>query len=338
MEKYLDKCLTSLIIEDHELMKQLEVLVIIDGAKDRSSEIAHRYQSKYPDTFVVIDKENGNYGSCINRGIQEACGKYVKILDADDSFDTSAFYKYLDNISGLREDVDVILSGYYVVDEQDNITSTYLRNLPKNTCICWPEVSPSLLGERHLAMHEIAYRVSILREMKYFQTEGISYTDQEWIYYPMTEIKKFYVINEYIYKYLVGRAGQTMDPAVLTKGVGAHITIANRMLTYYHNNSASMKTEVNEYLKHNLLWILKHIYSICLLSKSEGVELSQLITLDSKIQVEASELSDRISGFGTKIIGGLEFKYAKRWRQCKNKSELPFSIQSLIFYRKLFFK
>ena len=41
MEKYLDKCLTSLVIEDRELMKQLEILVVIDGSKDRSSEIAH---------------------------------------------------------------------------------------------------------------------------------------------------------------------------------------------------------------------------------------------------------------------------------------------------------
>ena len=84
MEKYLDKCLSSLIVDDKELMTQLEVLVVIDGAKDRSSEIAHTYQDKYPDTYVVIDKENGNYGSCINRGLKEASGKYVKVLDADD--------------------------------------------------------------------------------------------------------------------------------------------------------------------------------------------------------------------------------------------------------------
>ena len=33
MEKYLDKCLTSLVIEDRELMKQLEILVVIDGTQ-----------------------------------------------------------------------------------------------------------------------------------------------------------------------------------------------------------------------------------------------------------------------------------------------------------------
>ena len=49
MEKYLRRCLDSLIIEKEE-MKQLEVLVINDGSKDSSSSIAHEYQDKYPDT------------------------------------------------------------------------------------------------------------------------------------------------------------------------------------------------------------------------------------------------------------------------------------------------
>ena len=72
MEKYLDRCLTSLIVTNNDLLERLEVLVVIDGAKDRSSEIAHSYQIRYPQTFIVIDKENGNYGSCVNRGVAEA--------------------------------------------------------------------------------------------------------------------------------------------------------------------------------------------------------------------------------------------------------------------------
>ena len=54
MEKYLRRCLDSLII-DEEGMKQLEVLVINDGSKGTSSHIAHEYQDKYSDTYRVID-------------------------------------------------------------------------------------------------------------------------------------------------------------------------------------------------------------------------------------------------------------------------------------------
>ena len=47
MEKYLRRCLDSLII-DEEGMKKLEVLVINDGSKDSSSQIAYEYIVKAP--------------------------------------------------------------------------------------------------------------------------------------------------------------------------------------------------------------------------------------------------------------------------------------------------
>lgn len=85
MERYLRYCLDSLCVGRGS--DALEVLVINDGSTDSSSAIAHEYEQKSPGIFRVIDKENGNYGSCVNRGLTEAKGKYIKILDADDSFD-----------------------------------------------------------------------------------------------------------------------------------------------------------------------------------------------------------------------------------------------------------
>ena len=336
MEKYLDKCLTSLIVEDKEQMKQLEVLVIIDGAKDRSSEIAHIYQNQHPETFVVIEKENGNYGSCINRGIKEATGRYVKILDADDSFDTISFSRFLDQIRNLPEDIDVIFSGYLVVNEQDGVISSYLRGFMPCGYLNWSNVAHSLIDEHHLAMHEVTYRLSLLRDMNYLQTEGISYTDQEWVFYPMTNAKSFYLIDAYVYKYLVGRAGQTMDLKVFQKGVGANIIIANRMLPYYKMcQNKNKNSEANYYLKNNLLWILNLIYSICLLSNKNGIELDQLIAMDLKIQKDFPELYVCVSNFKTTIVGHFNLLYVKKWHTVSNKYRLPYSILWLISYKNV---
>ena len=107
MQDYLRRCLDSLIIPE-EQMKQLEVLVVNDGSKDSSSAIAHEYQDKYPNTFRVIDKENGNYGSCVNRGLKEATGKYFRILDADDWFDNVELKKFVQSLNYIPS-VDVVL-------------------------------------------------------------------------------------------------------------------------------------------------------------------------------------------------------------------------------------
>ena len=95
MEAYLPKCLGSLIIDDKDLLQKLEVIVVNDGSKDRTSEIAHEFEANYPGVFRVIDKKNGHYGSCINAGLAIATGFYVKVLDADDWFVTGHFQNFL---------------------------------------------------------------------------------------------------------------------------------------------------------------------------------------------------------------------------------------------------
>ena len=77
MEALLRKGLQSLLIEKNP--QRLEVIVVNDGSTDKSSEIAHTFQTEFPNVFKVIDKTNGNYGSCINAGLKSVCGKYVKI-------------------------------------------------------------------------------------------------------------------------------------------------------------------------------------------------------------------------------------------------------------------
>ena len=144
MEKYLDKCLTSLIVGDFELMRRLEVLVVIDGAKDRSSEIAHSYENKYPDTFRVIDKENGNYGSCINRGLKEATGKYIKVLDADDSYNSSAFQRYLNALKTL--DVDLVINNYTIVNECGQAVSRHNRDIKELVRYSQGEILPYFMN------------------------------------------------------------------------------------------------------------------------------------------------------------------------------------------------
>ena len=71
MEKYIGKCLKSLIIPEIDL---LDIMVINDGSKDTSSQVAREIAKEYSSSIRVIDTENGNYGSCINKGLSLVCG------------------------------------------------------------------------------------------------------------------------------------------------------------------------------------------------------------------------------------------------------------------------
>ena len=95
MERHLRKCLCSVCIEDGRLLDLLDILVVNDGSTDETSAIAHEFANRHPSVFRVIDKANGHYGSCVNRGLVEACGTFVRILDADDYLDTNGLKSLL---------------------------------------------------------------------------------------------------------------------------------------------------------------------------------------------------------------------------------------------------
>lgn len=250
MEALLDKCLTSLIVGNEELQKSLEVLVVIDGAKDRSSEIAHSYQDKYPHIFRVIDKENGNYGSCVNRGLREASGKYIKVLDADDSFETENVASFLEYLCEIN--VDAVFSDFVKVNPDGNIIETIKYNFPIAEVFTLSDFNTKKLPI--VLMHGLTYRTSLVKSINYSQTEGISYTDQEWIFAPIAYSNTIAYFDKTIYKYLVGRDGQTMDPSVFEKNFWMEVKGAKVMVDTYNNRYGELSEAGRIYMKGRILW------------------------------------------------------------------------------------
>lgn len=208
MEAYIGKCLDSLLIPE---FGQVEVWVVNDGSKDRSSEIAHSYADRYPDSIHVLDKPNGNYGSCINAALPLCTGRYIKILDADDTFNKTVFSKF---VNALRHcDEDVIITNFEIVyaDGEIKQKSEFSDSTKLDISIDFIEASTTV-ASKFIQMHRLAYKSSVFDLFNYKQTEGISYTDTQWSIMPMAFCRTFRCIDLYVYHYLTGREGQTMTP------------------------------------------------------------------------------------------------------------------------------
>ena len=306
MERYLRYCLDSLLIKDN--LEALEVLVINDGSKDNSSAIAHEYVDKYPNVFCVIDKENGNYGSCVNRGLKEAKGKYVKVLDADDSFDTVHFEEFVTYL--LNIDADLILSDFAIVNEERVITKYHRyefqeneEHLMKNICTTSSFVD--------MEMHAVTYRRQLLIDLNYQQTEGISYTDQQWIFIPMIKVERVYAFNKHVYKYLIGREGQTMAPAVRQRSIIHMMQCIYGMIDVYNDYLCEMNSEIKNYYHARLKPQIKNIYINIFLTCSQE-QITKLITFDNEIKKRNKELYMLIEETNSK------FNYIGYWRKHKN--------------------
>ena len=310
MEKYLNQCLDSLLTE--KARDLLDILVVIDGSKDRSSEIAHGYADKYPETVRVIDKENGNYGSCINRGIIEGRGKYVKILDADDRYDITVLDDYLDALA--KVDVDLFLSDTLQVTEDGETVKEIRLPMPAGEILSFDDYSKV----DELPMHSIAYRLESVRKLGYRQTEGISYTDTEWAFFPMQAVKTCCYFPKPLYRYLIGRAGQTMAPEVYKRGRSQELIITKRMVECWDVLPVEGRAYFDQYLLHRL----RRIYMQNMVRNEDG-DNEFLIEMDKFIKDHSTRLYELLDEC---LYGRREkIPFIREWRK-KYKPSLKFRL------------
>lgn len=241
MEALLPRCLDSFILEK-EYMDQLEIIIVNDGSRDKSSAIAHEYADKYPQTFKVIDKTNGNYGSCINAALKDARGKYFRICDADDRYEKNNLKEYLDYLK--ESNAELVFSPYTVLSVDDTIMEVIkcpidlLRKSFNIDDLDWG----NLEIKKMRAMHCIAISPSILTKHDYVQTEGISYTDTQFSFCALLYSSTCSFFDKNIYLYYLGRDGQTMSKEAVVRTHMHFYINADKMLDTY----AKFSTPISE--------------------------------------------------------------------------------------------
>ena len=307
MEVYIARCIDSLgidvlrgirIKDDEVLADRLEVLIVNDGSTDKTSSIAHEFEEIYPEIVHVIDKKNGHYGSCINRGLAEAKGTFVKILDADDTFDADAFKTYLRFLvetceTGDAGEIDLVISDFQIVDI-DGCPLDVLRSFPypKGTSF-----DIGILAKNDMLwyrMHAVTYRTERLRGMNYKQIEGVMYSDSEWTVVPLCVVRKIRYCPVRLYLYLMGREGQSMAPGVWGKNL-SHRTAVILDIVRSFVRQTECSSEENKMLVSSLVYEgLKSIYTTSFLKCNvENID-NILRPMDVKLAKTDKKMHERI--------------------------------------------
>lgn len=313
MEKYLPKCLGSLVVAP-ELMERLEVLVVNDGSKDRTSEIAHEFAAKWPQTFKVIDKTNGNYGSCINAALPCCSGVFVKVLDADDYLEPAGLGNLISEalsvVNGGDEDIDLIVADYDKVDNTGRCLKIVHYNLPVGRTLTLQDKD---FNEVRFEIQSVAYRIKLLRDVGYRQSEGVSYSDTEWVIEPMASVRKLRFVSGVVSHYLVGREGQTIGQATFLSRFQQLVNIMCGLVERYPDRVRSAATGSLGYYRHCVVAAIRLVYATALLGingKRPNVKLDEFESAVSRVP----ELQDATSAFviASKLFG---FHYVAEWRR-----------------------
>lgn len=271
MEALLPQCLDSLT-HSKSLLDRLDVVVVNDGSRDSSLSIAQSYAERFPQSVRVIDKPNGNYGSTINAALPTLTGEYVKILDADDCFAEQHLDNFLSALT-LLCGVDMVVTPYTEVtaDGEREVSPTLHKAMPYHPLQIYDVEQIFEQGViRFFAMHGVAYRTALLRECGYRQSEGISYTDQEWVFYPLFRCRTIAFAETPIYRYNLAREGQTMNPAVQLRSINQLHAVTQAMAQAFAKADLYTMSEARtEFLRELLRMRMRVIYRLCLLDMGD---------------------------------------------------------------------
>lgn len=106
VELYIAKAIESVM---KQTFSSWELIVVNDGTKDRSREIAKQYEVG-DSRIKVYDKENGGLSDARNFGLKLATGKYIHFFDSDDYISPDYYSFMMTEIK--KSSADFIISGY----------------------------------------------------------------------------------------------------------------------------------------------------------------------------------------------------------------------------------
>lgn len=103
MEKYLPKCLESLI---KQTLNDIEIICVNDGSMDNSLAILKEFASR-DSRIRIIDNQHQGVAKTRNTGIEQSTGEYIGFVDSDDYIDIDFFEKLYNSATKSNSDIAI---------------------------------------------------------------------------------------------------------------------------------------------------------------------------------------------------------------------------------------
>lgn len=228
-QDYMEHCINSLLPGGDDV----EILIVDDGSKDRTAEIADEYEKKYPGIIRAIHQENGGHGEAVNAGIRNATGLFFKVVDSDDWVDLDAYKKVLDKLRELAGG-DTVLDMFianYVYEKEGAKHKKVMRysSLPQDKIFTWSEAGRFHKGQ-YILMHSVIYRTQLLRECGLELPKHTFYVDNIYVYKPLPSVKHMYYMDVDFYRYFIGREDQSVNEKVMIGRIDQQIRVNKIMI------------------------------------------------------------------------------------------------------------
>ena len=212
VEKFLDKCLQSLI---NQSLDNMEIICINDGSKDKSSSIIKKYADQ-DRRIVVIEKVNTGYGDSMNKGLEVAKGEYIGIVESDDFAEAEMFEELYE--LAKKNNADLVKSNFNLYWEKPE-KKDFMNNLNITGIVCDSEICKEKVFWGLPAIWSAIYKKKLLEEnnINFLPTPGASYQDTSFNFKVACSAKKIVLTNKAYLNYRQDNVNSSVKNASLEK-------------------------------------------------------------------------------------------------------------------------
>lgn len=212
----------------------VEILIVNDGSKDNTAQIADEYEKKYPGICRAIHQENGGHGEAVNAGLRNATGLYYKVVDSDDWVDADSLKEVLALLKQMVEsatNLDMLICNYVYekVSANKQKVIDYRTALPRGRVFGWSDIM-HFRTSQNILMHSVFYRTKLLRDCGLELPKHTFYVDNIFVYQPLPMVKTMYYLDVNLYRYYIGREDQSVNERVMIGRVDQQIRITKYMI------------------------------------------------------------------------------------------------------------
>lgn len=251
-DQYMEKCIDSLLVGGDSV----EIIIVDDGSKDRTAEIADRYAAEYPGIVKAVHQENAGHGGAVNTGIKNATGAYFKVVDSDDWVQKEAYQTIIRTLGEIlcgSETVDMLISNF-VYEKQGakrKKVMQYRHCFPENQVFGWEKIRHMPKG-KYLLMHSLIYRTKLLYDCGLELPTHTFYVDNLFAFEPLPYVSKMYYLDVNFYRYFIGRDDQSVNEKVMISRIDQQLRVNRRMIdvfTQYNLRPKGLRKYMMDYLE-----------------------------------------------------------------------------------------
>lgn len=268
----LRQCLDSML--DKRFVGRLEVIVVDDGSRDHTADIAREYVAREPRLFRLISKRNGGHGSGVNVGIDAAHGRYFRIVDSDDWVEPDGLSALLDAME--TDSPDCFLDERIEIHTDEGFHDhIFLPQFAQTDKVMPFEEVCSKEYYRSISMHALTARTELLRDHKIRLLEHTFYVDMQYVIGVAAYARTIYLLRQGVYCYRIGSAEQSVSYMNYVKNYGQHDKVLKECADFCIRRAEEMPEGRDIYMKKMLMLLARTQFNIALIYNPDRREGEQ---------------------------------------------------------------